>query len=166
MWSLLPPQLWTTPQGTSVRTVAAVELKSSSSDPEPSLLFHTEVEVVVQASYADKQLILDVKPTEIVILKTLTAGGQELDEDVDVEYLKEVVRKIGIPKVVSDLEPGLTKMMDSHGLHLFDIINPEVISQQGYVVVQLDFGFPHHLLVEFLQKTLQSSAASSTAEEN
>lgn len=26
---------------------------------------------------------------------------------------------------------------------------------QGYVVIQMDFGFPHHLLVEFLKKTLQ-----------
>lgn len=26
---------------------------------------------------------------------------------------------------------------------------------QGFVVIQMDFGFPHHLLVEFLKKTLQ-----------
>lgn len=76
-------------------------------------------------------------------------------------------------------------MLDNQGTYLFDIFNPEVIPQnvsvflpflsahvcdavlatlllssflsvlQGSVVIQMDFGFPHHLLVEFLQKTLQ-----------
>lgn len=27
-------------------------------------------------------------------------------------------------------------------------------TMQGYVLVQMDFGFPQHLLVEFLRKTL------------
>ncbi|RXN18275.1 cholesteryl ester transfer [Labeo rohita] len=69
-------------------------------------------------------------------------------------YLQEAVEKMGIPKVISYLEPDLTALMDEQGLSLFDLINPEVIPQDGYVIVQLDFGFPHHLLVEFLKKTL------------
>uniref|UniRef100_A0A8B9KG28 Cholesteryl ester transfer protein, plasma n=1 Tax=Astyanax mexicanus TaxID=7994 RepID=A0A8B9KG28_ASTMX len=69
-------------------------------------------------------------------------------------FLQEAVEKIGIPKVISYLEPELTALMDQQGLHLFDLINPEVIPRDGYVLIQMDFGFPQHLLVEFLKKTL------------
>uniref|UniRef100_W5MM54 Cholesteryl ester transfer protein n=1 Tax=Lepisosteus oculatus TaxID=7918 RepID=W5MM54_LEPOC len=164
VWSLSDPQLWTTPQGTFVRSVSAVELKGVSAGHDLGLHFETvssararlisvflapqEVEVVVRASYADKKLFLDAKPSHYV---DKTVCNKEVS---DVDFLKEVVEKIGVPKVVSYLEPGLTALMDSHGLSLFELIDPEVVSQQGYVIVQLDFGFPHHLLVEFLQRTL------------
>ncbi|XP_069037402.1 cholesteryl ester transfer protein isoform X2 [Lepisosteus oculatus] len=153
VWSLSDPQLWTTPQGTFVRSVSAVELKGVSAGHDLGLHFETEVEVVVRASYADKKLFLDAKPSQVSILKASTWVGNDLEVS-DVDFLKEVVEKIGVPKVVSYLEPGLTALMDSHGLSLFELIDPEVVSQQGYVIVQLDFGFPHHLLVEFLQRTL------------
>ncbi|KAG7279780.1 hypothetical protein CRUP_008850, partial [Coryphaenoides rupestris] len=74
---------------------------------------------------------------------------------VQQEYLREAVEKIGIPKILSVLEPELTGLLDKQGANLFDIVNPEVISQNGFVVIQMDFGFPHHLLVDFLRKTLQ-----------
>ncbi|KAG9336952.1 hypothetical protein JZ751_029969 [Albula glossodonta] len=155
-WSMSVPYLWTTPQGTSVRATAAVELTSGSDDlSAPVLHFELELEVVVRAGYAEKQLILNTKATHISILKaSLSPGEQQLSEDHK-EYLKEAVVKIGIPKVISYLEPGLTNIMNRQGLHQFDLINPEVVSQQGYTIVQLDFGFPHHLLVDFLKKTLE-----------
>ncbi|KAI1890014.1 hypothetical protein AGOR_G00168840 [Albula goreensis] len=155
-WSMSVPHLWTTPQGTFVRATAAVELTSGSDDPSaPVLHFELELEVVVRAGYAEKQLILNTKATHISILKaSLSPGEQQLSEDHK-EYLKEAVVKIGIPKVISYLEPGLTNIMNRQGLHQFDLINPEVVSQQGYTIVQLDFGFPHHLLVDFLKKTLE-----------
>uniref|UniRef100_A0A8D0AWK2 Cholesteryl ester transfer protein n=1 Tax=Sander lucioperca TaxID=283035 RepID=A0A8D0AWK2_SANLU len=53
------------------------------------------------------------------------------------------------------LEIELTRLLDKQGTNLFDIINPEVLPWDGFVVIQMDFGFPHHLLVEFLRKTLQ-----------
>uniref|UniRef100_A0A8D0G798 Cholesteryl ester transfer protein n=1 Tax=Sphenodon punctatus TaxID=8508 RepID=A0A8D0G798_SPHPU len=52
------------------------------------------------------------------------------------------------------IEPALTALMNSKGLQLFEIRNPEVITQMGYFIIQLDFGFPHHLLVDFLRETL------------
>uniref|UniRef100_A0A3B4CGZ3 Cholesteryl ester transfer protein n=1 Tax=Pygocentrus nattereri TaxID=42514 RepID=A0A3B4CGZ3_PYGNA len=135
-WSASVPHLWTTTQGTSVKAVAAVELSSAKQDTPPVLYFETEVEVVVRASYADKNLILNCTA------KSLNA------------YLQEAVEKIGVAKVISYLEPELTALMNEQGLHLFDLINPEVTPQNGYVLIQMDFGFPHHLLVEFLRKTL------------
>uniref|UniRef100_A0A9J8D8H1 Cholesteryl ester transfer protein, plasma n=2 Tax=Cyprinus carpio TaxID=7962 RepID=A0A9J8D8H1_CYPCA len=97
----------------------------------------TDVTVIVNASYAEKKLIL--KATTEENLRS---------------YLQEAVEKMGIPKVISYLEPELTALMDEQGLNLFDLINPEVLPQDGYVIVQLDFGFPQHLLVEFLKRTL------------
>ncbi|XP_036399889.1 cholesteryl ester transfer protein [Megalops cyprinoides] len=156
VWSASVPRLWTTPQGTSVRAVAAVELSSGPSDPgTPALYFETEVEVVVRASYAEKRLILKAEPSHVSILKVLLSPGSLQLGEHHMEYLEAAVKKIGIPKVISYLEPGLTTLMDKQGLNLFELINPEVVSRQGYVIVKLDFGFPHHLLVEFLRKTLE-----------
>uniref|UniRef100_A0A3B5N1S5 Cholesteryl ester transfer protein, plasma n=1 Tax=Xiphophorus couchianus TaxID=32473 RepID=A0A3B5N1S5_9TELE len=53
------------------------------------------------------------------------------------------------------LEVEITRLMDKQGANLFDIIDPEVLHQEGYIVTQMDFGFPHHLLVDFLKRTLQ-----------
>lgn len=151
--SVSVPHLWTTTQGTFVRAVAGVEL-SLANQTEPTLYFETDVTVVVRASYAEKKLILMATPELINITKVSTPeGATEVDESLQT-YLQEAVEKMGIPKVISYLEPDLTSLMDEQGLYLFDIINPEVLPQDGYVIVQLDFGFPHHLLVEFLKRTL------------
>uniref|UniRef100_A0A7N8WMY4 Cholesteryl ester transfer protein, plasma n=1 Tax=Mastacembelus armatus TaxID=205130 RepID=A0A7N8WMY4_9TELE len=56
---------------------------------------------------------------------------------------------------ISVLEVELTRLLDKQGTNLFDISNPEVLPRDGFVVIQMDFGFPHHLLVEFLKKTMQ-----------
>ncbi|XP_076123473.1 cholesteryl ester transfer protein [Alosa pseudoharengus] len=154
-WSVSVPQLWNVPDETHVKAVAAVELSPGVHSADiPSLYFETEVEVSVQTSYADKKLILKATPVKISIDKILQNQDTIALEDALVNYLTEAVEKIGIPKVTSYLEPGLTALMDMQGLNLFDIINPEVVTQNGYVVVRMGFGFPHHLLVEFLKKTL------------
>uniref|UniRef100_A0A665TD13 Cholesteryl ester transfer protein, plasma n=1 Tax=Echeneis naucrates TaxID=173247 RepID=A0A665TD13_ECHNA len=53
------------------------------------------------------------------------------------------------------LEVEITRVLDKQGTNLFDIENPEVLPRDGFVVIQMDFGFPHHLLVQFLKRTLQ-----------
>ncbi|XP_061102901.1 cholesteryl ester transfer protein [Conger conger] len=155
-WSTSVPHLWTTPEGTFVRSAAAVEVTSGSDDPDaPTLYFETEVEVVVTAGYAEKKLVLNGTATQVSILKgSLYPGKQQLSEG-QLEYLKEAVEKIGIPKVISYLGPGLTTALNRQGLDLFEVIDPEVLSFQGYVIAQLDFGFPHHLLEGFLKRTLE-----------
>ncbi|XP_062402916.1 cholesteryl ester transfer protein [Sardina pilchardus] len=154
-WSVSVPQLWSVPDGTHVKAVAAVELSPGfPSSDIPSLYFETEVEVSVQTSYADKKLILKATPVKISIDKILQNQETIVLDGALVNYLNEAVEKIGIPKVTSFLEPALTDLMDMQGLNLFDIINPEVVTQNGYVLVRMGFGFPHHLLVEFLKKTL------------
>ncbi|KAF7699034.1 cholesteryl ester transfer protein [Silurus meridionalis] len=153
-WSASVPRLWTTPQGTSVKVVAAVELSSAEQD-SPALYFETEVEVCVRASYSEKKVILKTTPVHIFAANiSISEGVFEMEKSLSV-YLQEAVEKIGIPKVISYLEAAITNVMDKQGLNLFDIINPEVIPYNGYVLVQMDFGFPEHLLVEFLKKTLE-----------
>lgn len=147
------PHLWTTTQGTSVRVMAGVQLLLDGQET-PVLYFETDVTVVVNASYAEKKLILKATAQRISITKVSSSEGAiEMEESLRA-YLQEAVEKMGIPKVVSYLEVELTSLMDEHGLNLFDIFNPEVVPQDGYVMVQLDFGFPQHLLVEFLKRTL------------
>ncbi|KAK7152038.1 hypothetical protein R3I94_008392 [Phoxinus phoxinus] len=151
--SVSVPHLRTTTEGTSVTAVAGVQLLLDRQDV-PVLYFETDVTVVVNASYAEKKLILKATAERISIEKVSTSeGATEVADSLRV-YLQEAVEKMGIPKVVSYLEPELTALMNEQGLYLFDIINPEVLPQDGYVVVQLDFGFPQHLLVEFLKRTL------------
>ncbi|TRY66616.1 hypothetical protein DNTS_034054 [Danionella cerebrum] len=146
--------LQSTPEGTSVQAVAGVELLQEGQD-DPLLYFETDVAVTVQASYAEKKLILMATGQNVSITKVSTSdGATEIANSLRV-YLQEAVEKMGIPKVISYLEPEITAVMDEHGLNLFDIINPIVTHQNGYVVVQLDFGFPQHLLVEFLKRTLE-----------
>lgn len=153
VWSVSEPELWTTPVGTTVRAVAALELSCGAVEI-PGLYIETEIEVVVTASYAEKKLYLKAIPSQTSIQKALLLqGNQQLDES-HLEYFTEAVKKIGMPKVISVLEPVITYLLDKQGTNLFDIVDPLVIPQQGYVVIQMDFGFPHHLLVEFLRKTL------------
>lgn len=143
--------------GTSVWAEAAGQLYCGGS-PTPLLSFQTNVAVEIWVSYANKKVSLHCKPTEI---SSYITGGEILQayflpseyKKID-EYIEDAVRKIGIPKIISVLEVEITRLLDKQGTHLFDIYNPEVIPQDGYVVIQMDFGFPHHLLVEFLQKTL------------
>uniref|UniRef100_A0A665TAI6 Cholesteryl ester transfer protein n=1 Tax=Echeneis naucrates TaxID=173247 RepID=A0A665TAI6_ECHNA len=76
-------------------------------------------------------------------------------DEVQSEFIREAVEKIGVPKVLSVLEVEITRVLDKQGTNLFDIENPEVLPRDGFVVIQMDFGFPHHLLVQFLKRTLQ-----------
>uniref|UniRef100_A0A663MT39 Cholesteryl ester transfer protein n=1 Tax=Athene cunicularia TaxID=194338 RepID=A0A663MT39_ATHCN len=69
-------------------------------------------------------------------------------------FLQTIISVAGIPEVISRIQLALTSLMNSKGLHLFEIRNPEIITRKGYVIVQLDFSFPNHLLLDFLEKRL------------
>ncbi|KAL0968170.1 hypothetical protein UPYG_G00263300 [Umbra pygmaea] len=153
VWSVSKPHLWTTTRGTSVRAVAAIELRSGAKDV-PVLYFETEVVVIVKASYAEKKLTLHATASQINITKESMSTDTLQVVEAHTEYLKEAVEIIGIPKVISELEAGLTGLLDKQGVNLFDVIEPKIVSRDGYVIIQTDFEFPHHLLVEFLRKTL------------
>ncbi|CAL8292813.1 unnamed protein product [Boreogadus saida] len=154
VWSFSIPLLKTSPSGTCVQTEVSGMLQCGN-PLTPTLYFQMGVEVVVTASYSEKKLFLHGNASEITILKAELQQNQQLLDAVQQEYLREAVEKIGIPKILSVLEPELTRLLDKQGANLFDIVNPEVLPQNGFVLIQMDFGFPQHLLVEFLQKTLE-----------
>ncbi|XP_042369493.1 cholesteryl ester transfer protein-like, partial [Plectropomus leopardus] len=121
-----------------------------------------DVSIDVTASYADKKLFLQGNRSEVSVLQAeLLIQNQRLSDDVQSEFVREAVEKIGVPKVLSVLEVELTRLLNKQGVHLFDILNPEVLPRDGYVLIQMDFGFPHHLLVEFLRKTMQEMGNNS-----
>ncbi|KAF7656475.1 hypothetical protein LDENG_00040520 [Lucifuga dentata] len=155
VWSSSVPHLNTSTLGTSVRAQVSGQLHCGPPHTL-TLFFQMEVTVVVTASYADKKLFLQGNTSEVSILQAElpSDNNQQLDE-AQLEFIREAVERIGVPKVLSVLEPELTRLLDNQGVNLFDIFNPEVLPQDGFVVVQMDFGFPHHLLVEFLRKTLE-----------
>eukprot|EP00079_Xenopus_tropicalis_P011402 XP_002937216.4 PREDICTED: cholesteryl ester transfer protein [Xenopus tropicalis] len=156
IWSLIPPEIRITPEGTLVTSSVAVQLNSTN-DTESSvvgLYFETDVTATVKASYADKKLLLHLSDS-IVQIKTCTSSLQtSVTEEAIKEFLHKTISLYGITAVMKRMEPALTSLMNSKGLHLFDIINPEIIPHKGYLIVQLDFGFPHHLLVDFLKRSL------------
>ncbi|XP_035520677.1 cholesteryl ester transfer protein [Morone saxatilis] len=155
VWSSSVPHLNTSTIGTTVWVMASGQLHCGSPDT-PTLFFETDVAMEVTASYADKKLILHGNPTETIVVQAeLPLQNQPLLDQTQVEFIKEAVEKIGIPKVLSALEIELTRLLDKQGVNLFDISNPVVLPRDGFVVIEMDFGFPHHLLVEFLRKTLQ-----------
>ncbi|XP_044515648.1 cholesteryl ester transfer protein [Gracilinanus agilis] len=148
------PQITCQPEGTTVKSSVSVEIRLLHQDRAPTVAFSFEEDIVtvIQASYEDKKLILDLSDFQIHhksfrSASTLCTQSQESIQ----EFLKTLTAMVGIPAVISWLEPKLTTLLNSKGLDLFDIINPEIITQKGYLLLQMDFGFPQHLLEDFLQ---------------
>ncbi|XP_071362912.1 cholesteryl ester transfer protein [Trachinotus anak] len=155
VWSSSAPFLNTSTMGTTVWAKASGQLNCGSQGT-PTLFFETHVTMDITASYAEKKLFLHGNVSEIFIFQAeLPSQNQQLLDQVQLEFIREAVEKIGIPKVLSVLEVELTRLLDKQGTNLFDIYNPTVLPRDGFVVIQMDFGFPHHLLVEFLKRTLQ-----------
>lgn len=159
VWSLSEPYLNTSRNlGTTVWAKASGQLYCGGS-AEPLISFTTNVTIEVRASYANKKVSLLGKLTEVSA--TVTGGEipgkyHMIQEYEKLEtFLESAVEKTGVLKVMTVLETEVTRLLDKQGVHLFDIYNPEVIPEDNYVVIQMDFGFPHHLLVEFLRKTLE-----------
>ncbi|XP_040265262.1 cholesteryl ester transfer protein [Bufo bufo] len=151
VWSLTAPRIRITPKGTIVTASVAAQINTPSS---ANVYFETDIVTAVQTSYADKKLMLHPTDPLVHIKNVRSSLSVSLDKEQMSQFLQTVVSEFGIPAIVKRLEPALTSLMDSKGLYLFEIINPEIIPQEGYLIVQLDFGFPHHLLVDFLKRTL------------
>ncbi|XP_068117713.1 cholesteryl ester transfer protein [Hyperolius riggenbachi] len=151
VWSLARPRISLSPKGTIVRASVAGQIYTASNE---KLYFEVETVTTVQTSYADKQLTLHQSDPIVHITDFKSSLSAAQNEDSMRLFLQKTVADFGIPAVVKRLGPALTSLMNKKGLHLFDIINPEVIPHEGYLIVQLDFGFPQHLLVAFLKKAL------------
>ncbi|XP_067406044.1 cholesteryl ester transfer protein isoform X2 [Emydura macquarii macquarii] len=113
-----------------------------------------EVTVTIQPAYVEKKLVLHLADS-VIEPKAFKCALERPEDDKSLRhFLQKIISVAGIPEVISRIEPALTSLMNSKGLNLFEIKNPEIITKEGYLIIQLDFGFPHHLLVDFLKKTL------------
>ncbi|KAM6177427.1 cholesteryl ester transfer protein [Erethizon dorsatum] len=117
--------------------------------------FEEDIVTTIQASYSQKKLFLSLLDFQYVQQKGVTPRTASKDVESSSEavqsFLQSMITTVGIPEVMSRLQVALTALMNSKGLHLFDIINPDIITRDGFLLLQMDFGFPEHLLVDFLQ---------------
>ncbi|NXU12774.1 CETP protein, partial [Pardalotus punctatus] len=156
VWSLTQPQISLQPEGTVVRSLVAVEVSILPAGEEPlvTLYMEKEITVTIQATYAEKKLILQPVDSSIEI-KVFKCTADPSGKDPSIQsFLQNMILIAGIPEVTSSIGSALTSLVNSKSLDQFDIINPEIITRKGYVIVQLDFGFPSHLLLNFLEKSL------------
>ncbi|XP_074067365.1 cholesteryl ester transfer protein [Macrotis lagotis] len=151
--SLTAPIITCKLEGTIVKSSVGVEIQLLRQDQAPTVAFSFEEEVVtvIQASYEEKKLILDLSDFQIQHKTFHSLDTLSLDQESIQSFLKTLTTMVGIPVIISRLEPAFTALLNSKGLDLFDIINPEILTKEGYLVLQMDFGFPHHLLEDFLQ---------------
>ncbi|MBZ3889958.1 Cholesteryl ester transfer protein [Sciurus carolinensis] len=134
--------------------------------------FEEDIVTTVQASYAKKKLSLRL--LDVQYEQQRGEGGQStqqtcsppsavsdnlvgLTQSVKMQVNPAPDRgSLACPGAASfwrwkRLEEAFTALMNSKGLDLFDIINPEITPRDGFLLLQMDFGFPEHLLVDFLQ---------------
>ncbi|XP_006985281.2 cholesteryl ester transfer protein [Peromyscus maniculatus bairdii] len=137
-------------KGVVVRSPVVVDFLFPHKDGQDSAThtFEEDIVATIQASYSKKKLFLSL--VDFQIKPKTTSNTAESSESIQ-SFLKLLITTVGIPEVMSRLEVALTTLMNSKGLDLFDIINPEIITRDGFLMLQMDFGFPEHLLVDFLQ---------------
>lgn len=122
--------------------------------------FEEDIITIVQASYSQKKLSLHLLDFQVQSKTTSSPdevlspwASDQLSSPHSLQStLRSMITTVGIPEVMSRLEVVFTALMNSKGLDLFEIINPEIITLEGCLVLQMDFGFPAHLLVDFLQR--------------
>ncbi|XP_077374172.1 cholesteryl ester transfer protein [Festucalex cinctus] len=153
VWSSSVPSVNTSTFGTSVWAEAFGQLWCEGQE---TLFFQTFITTDVSVSYVNKHVLLHGKSLQVDVLHAELYQNPLVDQ-AQLNFIQEAVMKIGVPKVLSVLETEVTRLLDKQGLYLFDIYKPEVLPRDGFTIIQMDFGFPHHLLVDFLKKTLQQT---------
>ncbi|XP_038609609.1 cholesteryl ester transfer protein [Tachyglossus aculeatus] len=149
--SVAAPEITCQPEGTVVKSSVAVVVRVSLQDPTEAFYFEEDVTTTIQASYEHKKLILHLSDSQIHLKTFRSASKLSASDESIQDFLKVITAMVGAPMVISRIEPALTELMDSKGLNLFEIINPEILTKEGYLLLQMDFGFPQHLLVDFLK---------------
>uniref|UniRef100_A0A8C5K8X8 Cholesteryl ester transfer protein n=1 Tax=Jaculus jaculus TaxID=51337 RepID=A0A8C5K8X8_JACJA len=137
-------------KGVVVSSAVVVEFLFPREDGQGSVAhtFEEDIVATVQASYSKKKLFLRL--VDFQYHSPWASHWQSSSESIQ-SFLKLLVTTVGIPEVMSRLEAAFTTLMNRKGLDLFDIIDPDIITHDGFLLLQMDFGFPEHLLVDFLQ---------------
>ncbi|KAM4833737.1 LOW QUALITY PROTEIN: cholesteryl ester transfer protein [Thomomys bottae] len=107
--------------------------------------FQEEVITTIQAPYSKKKLFLSLVGSWYGLA---VVGRVNLIGLILISFL---ISGLNQPVLPAGLRVAFTALMNRKGLDLFDIITPEIITRDGFLLLQMDFGFPEHLLVDFLQ---------------
>ncbi|XP_003472123.1 cholesteryl ester transfer protein isoform X1 [Cavia porcellus] len=146
---LTRPRISCQKKGVVVSSSVMVQFLFPHPDGLVAHTFEEDVITTIQASYSQKKLFLSLLDFQVT---PRNASKEAESSSVAVQsFLQSMIAAVGIPEVMARLQVALTAFMNSKGLHLFNIINPEIITQDGFLLLQMDFGFPEHLLVDFLQ---------------
>ncbi|KAM6223742.1 cholesteryl ester transfer protein [Rhynchocyon petersi] len=145
------PKISCQSQGVVVSSSVMVKFLIPQPDKQPIVAYTFEEDIITttQASYSMKKLFLNISDSQIKLKSA--SNLTEISESMQ-DFLRSLTIMVGIPEVTSRIEVGLTDFLNSKNLDLFDIINPEVITKDGYLLLRMDFGFPGHLLVDFLRR--------------
>ncbi|XP_040838602.1 cholesteryl ester transfer protein isoform X2 [Ochotona curzoniae] len=148
------PKISCQEKGVVVTTSIVVKFLFPCPDGQEAVAYTFEEDIItiVQASYSQKKLSLHLLDFQCVPQRGSTISLALSSPHSLQSTLRSMITTVGIPEVMSRLEVVFTALMNSKGLDLFEIINPEIITLEGCLVLQMDFGFPAHLLVDFLQR--------------
>ncbi|XP_038662799.1 cholesteryl ester transfer protein [Scyliorhinus canicula] len=150
---LRPPVILFKPLGTVMQASIAMEVNvlSSSNNTDTALYLEMDSETIVHASYAERKMCLRPSSNAWAIKVVRSNPVIALDQN-DVEHYLEAFFSIGgLEKIISYVEFYITSLLDKKGLHYFNVTNSVMETNEGYVTIATDFGFPRQLLENFLQ---------------
>ncbi|XP_067905700.1 cholesteryl ester transfer protein isoform X2 [Heterodontus francisci] len=153
---LRPPVILFKRVGTVLQSSVSVEVGvlSGSEDSYTALYLEMDAETIVRASYADRKIHLQPS-SNLWALKVVRSNPViALDESKAKCYVEAFFSAGGLEKIISYVEFYITAMLDKKGLSYFNITNPLLETDEGYVSIATDFGFPRQLLENFLQNLM------------
>ncbi|XP_007905776.1 cholesteryl ester transfer protein [Callorhinchus milii] len=153
LWPLRAPVILFTPPGTILQSSVAVELRVKRSDKDPYVVLYMEMDVktTIETSYSDQKVRLRVTDNLWSLKVVKSAVEIALDKNKAQRCLEKFFSGGGLKKIISYVEFYLMDLLNKKGLHHFEILNPLIQTEEGYVIIATDFAFPRHLLETFLR---------------
>ncbi|XP_078067151.1 cholesteryl ester transfer protein isoform X2 [Mustelus asterias] len=153
LWPLRPPVILFKPVGTIMQASISVEVDvlSSSNDSHTALYLEMDSETIIHASYAERKICLRPSSNLWAIKVVRSNPVIALDESKVKRYLEAFFSAGGLEKIISYVEFYITALLDKKGLHYFNVTNSLMETDEGYVTIATDFGFPRQLLENFLR---------------
>ncbi|XP_041046635.1 cholesteryl ester transfer protein isoform X1 [Carcharodon carcharias] len=150
---LRPPVILFKRPGTIMQASIYVEVDvlSSNNDSHIALYLEMDSETIVLASYAERKIHLQPSSSLWAIKVVNSNPAITLNENKAKRYLEAFFSTGGLEKIISYIEFYVTALLDKKGLRYFNITNTLMETDEGYVTIATDFGFPRHLLENFLQ---------------
>ncbi|XP_048402870.1 cholesteryl ester transfer protein isoform X2 [Stegostoma tigrinum] len=151
--SLRPPSLLFKSVGTILQASVSlqIEVLSSSEDSYTAAYLEMDSATLVHTSYTDSKIHLQPSSNHWSIKVVRSNPAIALDESEAKRYLEAFFATGGLEKIISYIEFYITALLHKKGLRYFNVTNPVIETDEGYVTIATDFGFPRQLLENFLR---------------